>query len=97
MSILVDQDTRVICQGITGKSGEFHTRLSQEYAPRFVGGVTPGKGGQTLVLDMNIVPVIHKFENGKRVNQIERNYTKNLPLLNHSDLFEYVASNRCAK
>ena len=51
--------------------------------------VVPGKGGQTLVLDMNIVPVIHKFENGKRVNQIERNYTKNLPLLNHSDLFEY--------
>ena len=45
MSILVSKETRVITQGITGKSGEFHTRLSQEYAPCFVGGVTPGKGG----------------------------------------------------
>ena len=51
--------------------------------------IVPGKGGQTLVLDMNIVPVIHKFEKGKRVNQIDRNYTKNLPLLNHANLFEY--------
>ena len=45
MANLVDKHTRVITQGITGKSGEFHTRLSHEYAPRFVGGVTPGKGG----------------------------------------------------
>jgi len=45
VAILVDKHTRVITQGITGKSGEFHTRLSHEYAPRFVGGVTPGKGG----------------------------------------------------
>jgi succinyl-CoA synthetase alpha subunit len=45
VSILVNKNTRVITQGITGKSGEFHTRLSHEYAPRFVGGVTPGKGG----------------------------------------------------
>lgn len=45
MSILVNKTTRVITQGVTGKSGEFHTRLSHEHAPRFVGGVTPGKGG----------------------------------------------------
>jgi succinyl-CoA synthetase alpha subunit len=45
VAILVDKHTRVITQGITGKSGEFHTKLSHEYAPRFVGGVTPGKGG----------------------------------------------------
>lgn len=48
MSLLVNTNTRVITQGITGKSGEFHTRLSHEYAPRFVGGVTPGKGGQQV-------------------------------------------------
>jgi succinyl-CoA synthetase alpha subunit len=47
MAILVGKQTRVITQGITGKSGEFHTKLSHEYQPRFVGGVTPGKGGQT--------------------------------------------------
>ena len=46
MAILVTKDTKVITQGITGKSGEFHTKLSHEYAPRFVGGVTPGKGGK---------------------------------------------------
>ena len=51
MAIFIDKNTRVICQGITGKSGEFHTRLSQEYAPCFVGGVTPGKGGQKGVCD----------------------------------------------
>ncbi|MCX6124118.1 MAG: succinate--CoA ligase subunit alpha [Proteobacteria bacterium] len=45
MSIIVGKNTKVITQGITGKSGEFHTKLSHEYAPRFVGGVTPGKGG----------------------------------------------------
>ena len=45
MAILINQNTKVITQGITGKSGEFHTVLSHEHAPRFVGGVTPGKGG----------------------------------------------------
>jgi succinyl-CoA synthetase alpha subunit len=48
MAILIDKNTRVITQGITGKSGQFHTRLSHEYAPRFVGGVTPTKGGQKM-------------------------------------------------
>ena len=48
MAILIDKNTRVITQGITGKSGEFHTRLSHEYAPRFVGGVTPGRGGSKI-------------------------------------------------
>jgi succinyl-CoA synthetase alpha subunit len=47
VAVLVNKNTRVITQGITGKSGEFHTKLSHEYAPRFVGGVTPGKGGGT--------------------------------------------------
>jgi succinyl-CoA synthetase alpha subunit len=47
MSILVNRDTRVICQGITGKVGEFHTRGCLDYGTRMVGGVTPGKGGET--------------------------------------------------
>ena len=49
MSIIVGKNTKVITQGITGKSGEFHTKLSHEYAPRFVGGVTPGKGGNSHI------------------------------------------------
>jgi succinyl-CoA synthetase alpha subunit len=48
MSILVDRNTRVICQGITGKVGEFHTRGCLEYGTRMVGGVTPGKGGEKI-------------------------------------------------
>jgi len=48
MSILVDKYTRVICQGITGKVGQFHTRGCKEYGTQMVGGVTPGKGGQTV-------------------------------------------------
>lgn len=45
MSILVDKNTRVICQGITGSHGTFHTQQAIEYGTRMVGGVTPGKGG----------------------------------------------------
>jgi succinyl-CoA synthetase alpha subunit len=48
MSILVNAQTRVLCQGITGAAGQFHTRGCLEYGTRMVGGVTPGKGGQTV-------------------------------------------------
>ncbi|MEK6799136.1 MAG: succinate--CoA ligase subunit alpha [Planctomycetota bacterium] len=45
MSILVDRNTKVICQGITGKAGAFHTAKCLEYGTKMVGGVSPGKGG----------------------------------------------------
>ena len=45
MSILVDKDTKVICQGITGRAGLFHSQQCREYGTPMVGGVTPGKGG----------------------------------------------------
>ena len=48
MSILVDERTRVICQGITGHSGSFHTRQCLAYGTKVVAGVTPGKGGTNL-------------------------------------------------
>ncbi|MDB5340994.1 MAG: succinyl-CoA synthetase (ADP-forming) alpha subunit [Planctomycetaceae bacterium] len=48
MSILVDRDTKVICQGITGKSGLFHSQKCREYGTPLVGGVTPGKGGTEI-------------------------------------------------
>src|SRR5262245_23554090 len=48
MSILVNKNTRVICQGITGKVGQFHTKGCKEYGTQMVGGVTPGKGGESV-------------------------------------------------
>ena len=48
MSILINSETKVICQGITGSVGEFHTKGCLEYGTKMVGGVTPGKGGQTV-------------------------------------------------
>jgi succinyl-CoA synthetase alpha subunit len=47
MSILVNKKTKVICQGITGNNGTFHTEQAIAYGTQMVGGVTPGKGGQT--------------------------------------------------
>lgn len=46
MSVLVDKNTKVICQGITGQHGTFHTEQAIEYGTKMVAGVTPGKGGQ---------------------------------------------------
>jgi succinyl-CoA synthetase alpha subunit len=48
VSIFIDQSTTVIVQGITGRDGSFHTKQMMEYGTRIVGGVTPGKGGQTF-------------------------------------------------
>ena len=53
MSILVNKDSRIIVQGITGSEGSFHALHCYEYGKNVVGGVTPGKGGQTI-LDYNI-------------------------------------------
>ena len=54
MSILVNKDTKVICQGITGSAGAFHAKGCLEYGTKMVGGVTPGKGGTK---DANGLPV----------------------------------------
>lgn len=58
MSILVDKNTRVICQGFTGKQGTFHSEQALAYGTRMVGGVTPGKGGQSH-LDLPVFDTVH--------------------------------------
>jgi succinyl-CoA synthetase alpha subunit len=62
MSILVNKNTRVICQGITGEQGTFHTRQMVAYGTKMVGGVTPGKGGARV----DDIPVFDTVEDAVR-------------------------------
>jgi succinyl-CoA synthetase alpha subunit len=62
LSVLVDRNTRLVVQGITGKEGTFHTRQMVEYGTRVVGGVTPGKGGTTH----EGIPVFNTVEEAAR-------------------------------
>ncbi|WP_102225486.1 succinate--CoA ligase subunit alpha [Acidimangrovimonas sediminis] len=59
MAVLVDKNTRVICQGITGSQGTFHTEQAIAYGTQMVGGVTPGKGGQSH-LDLPVFDSVHE-------------------------------------
>lgn len=62
MSILVNKNTRVICQGITGEQGTFHTRQMVQYGTKMVGGVTPGKGGTKV----DNIPVFDTVEEARK-------------------------------
>ncbi|MBD3664016.1 succinate--CoA ligase subunit alpha [Sulfitobacter aestuariivivens] len=67
MAVLVDENTRVICQGLTGSQGTFHTEQAIAYGTKMVGGVTPGKGGQTH-LDLPIYNSVHEAMHQTQAN-----------------------------
>jgi len=76
VSILIDRETRLVVQGITGREGEFHSRAMLEYGTNIVAGMTPGKGGQTA-LD-GVVPVFNTV--GEAVAELHTS-----PLNSHED------------
>jgi succinyl-CoA synthetase alpha subunit len=67
MAILVDKNTRLICQGITGSAGKFHSEKCAEYGTNLVGGVTPGKGG-TTILDKPIFNTVYEARKNAGAN-----------------------------
>ena len=67
MAVLVDENTKVICQGITGSQGTFHSEQAIEYGTQMVGGVTPGKGGQSH-LGLPVFNSVHEAKHATEAN-----------------------------
>ena len=76
MAVLVDKNTKVICQGLTGSQGTFHSEQAIAYGTQMVGGVTPGKGGQTH-LDLPVYNSMHvamKAKGARRLGGLPREF-----------------------
>ena len=71
MAILIHKNTRVITQGISGKSGRFHTEQCLLYGSRFVGGVTPGRGGETI-LDLPVFDTVREAKKETKRDATDR-------------------------
>ena len=65
MAVLIDENTKVICQGLTGSQGTFHTEQAIDYGTKMVGGVTPGKGG----INHLGLPVFNSVHEAKAVTE----------------------------
>ncbi len=67
MAVLIDENTKVICQGLTGSQGTFHTEQAIAYGTKMVGGVTPGKGGQSH-LGLPVFDSVHEAKHATEAN-----------------------------
>jgi succinyl-CoA synthetase alpha subunit len=67
VAVLIDENTKVICQGLTGSQGTFHTEQAIAYGTKMVGGVTPGKGGMTH-LDLPVFNSVHEAKHATEAN-----------------------------
>ena len=88
MSILVDKNTRVICQGFTGRQGTFHSQGALDYGTKLVGGVTPGKGG-TKHLGL---PVFNTVEKAMKETQAEASMIYVPPAFAMDSILEAVSA-----
>lgn len=88
MSILIDQTTKVIVQGMTGRQGTFHTQQMLDYGTKVVGGVTPGKGGGTHLG----VPVYHQMQDAVRATGATATVIYVPPTYAADAIFEAIAA-----
>ena len=72
MSVLINKNTKVICQGFTGHHGTFHSEQALKYGTKLVGGVTPNKGGQKHLG----LPVFNTVEEAKKATDAKNNFQK---------------------
>ena len=90
MSILIDKNTRVLVQGVTGREGEFHTRQMLDYGTNVVAGVTPGKGGQFIEHGDETVPVFNTVKEAVAMTNADTSVIFVPPPFGSDAIFEAV-------